>query len=88
MQVAVPCYDTVLPNLKGTTIVIAKPPENPRSDLNLTADFRDPNVFKGPGGFFYMTLGSKDLNGKGGVVLLYRTKEPRLESEWIYLVSF
>lgn len=51
-------------------------------------NFRDPGVLKGPGGFYYMTLGTEDVE-KGGAILLYRTKEPNnLDSEWVYEVSF
>jgi len=57
--------------------------------LKLGADFRDPNVFLGPEGYYYMTLGSSDTLGAGGVVLLYRSKEKHsVHSGWIFQVYF
>jgi len=80
--------DGVLPQQEEPFVVIGDRPENPRGDLNLTRDFRDPNVFLGPNGYYYMTLGSKDQLGKGGVILLYRTKEKSPDSEWQFQVGW
>ncbi|OLP62021.1 beta-fructofuranosidase [Xaviernesmea oryzae] len=51
--------------------------------LNLTLDFRDPYVIKGPDGRFKMLLGSRDRDG--GVVLLYETDDPQAATGWRYL---
>ena len=51
--------------------------------LNLTTDFRDPYVFKGPDGRWKMLLGSRDKTG--GVVLLYESADPQGASAWIFL---
>jgi beta-fructofuranosidase len=51
--------------------------------LDLTADFRDPYVFKGPNGLWKMLLGSRD--GTGGVILLYETADPNAQSGWRFL---
>ncbi|NVD42929.1 glycoside hydrolase family 32 protein [Ensifer sp. HO-A22] len=51
--------------------------------LNLTTDFRDPYVFKGPDGLWKMVLGSRDRSG--GVVLLYETADPSGASGWVFL---
>ncbi|HEV7249265.1 MAG TPA: glycoside hydrolase family 32 protein [Shinella sp.] len=51
--------------------------------LNLTVDFRDPYVFKGPDGLWKMLLGSRDRTG--GVVLLYETADPLGADGWTFL---
>jgi len=51
--------------------------------LDLTTDFRDPYVFKGPDGRWKMLLGSRDRTG--GVVLLYETDDPQGAGEWRFL---
>ena len=51
--------------------------------LNLTTDFRDPYVFKGPDGRWKMLLGSRDR--VGGVVLLYETSDPAAVAGWTFL---
>ena len=51
--------------------------------LNLTTDFRDPYVFKGPDGRWKMLLGSRDR--EGGVVLLYETAETDGAGGWTFL---
>ncbi|NRQ12983.1 GH32 C-terminal domain-containing protein [Ensifer sesbaniae] len=51
--------------------------------LNLTTDFRDPYVFKGPDGRWKMLLGSRDR--AGGVVLLYETTDPDGATGWTFL---
>ncbi|WP_429810375.1 glycoside hydrolase family 32 protein [Ensifer sp. B1-9] len=51
--------------------------------LNLTTDFRDPYVFKGPDGRWKMLLGSRDR--AGGVVLLYETTDPDGAVGWTFL---
>jgi beta-fructofuranosidase len=51
--------------------------------LNLTTDFRDPYVFKGPDGRWKMLLGSRDR--EGGVVLLYESADPDGSTGWTFL---
>lgn len=51
--------------------------------LNLTTDFRDPYVFKGPDGRWKMLLGSRDR--QGGVVLLYETADAQGADGWTFL---
>lgn len=51
--------------------------------LDLTTDFRDPYVFKGPDGRWKMLLGSRDKTG--GVVLLYETTDPHGAGSWTFL---
>ncbi|MGE6784464.1 GH32 C-terminal domain-containing protein [Ensifer adhaerens] len=51
--------------------------------LNLTADFRDPYVFKGPDGRWKMLVGSRDRSG--GVVLLYETAALQGATGWTFL---
>lgn len=51
--------------------------------LNLTTDFRDPYVFKGPDGRWKMLLGSRDRSG--GVVLLYETADMQGATGWTFL---
>lgn len=51
--------------------------------LNLTTDFRDPYVFKGPDGRWKMLLGSRDRSG--GVVLLYETADLQGATGWTFL---
>ncbi|KAF7637740.1 Glyco_hydro_32N domain-containing protein [Meloidogyne graminicola] len=57
-------------------------PEGPQN-LNLTQDFRDPNVILGPDGKWKMILGSRD--NQGGVILLYGTDNPTAENGWNFL---
>lgn len=49
---------------------------------DLTFDFRDPYVFRGPHGRWKMLLGSQ--SSAGGVVLLYDTDDPSAASGWTY----
>ena len=51
--------------------------------LNLTTDFRDPYVFKGPDDRWKMLLGSRDR--AGGVVLLYETEDPAGADGWRFV---
>ncbi|OQP87230.1 beta-fructofuranosidase [Rhizobium rhizosphaerae] len=51
--------------------------------LNLTLDFRDPYVIKGPDGRFKMLLGSRDR--EGGIVLLYETDDVEGATGWRYV---
>ncbi|KQV33580.1 MULTISPECIES: glycoside hydrolase family 32 protein [unclassified Rhizobium] len=51
--------------------------------LDLTTDFRDPYVFKGPDGRWKMLLGSRDKTG--GVVLLYETAAADGADGWTFL---
>lgn len=51
--------------------------------LDLTVDFRDPYVFRGPDGLWKMLLGSRDKTG--GVVLLYETRDPQGACGWTFL---
>jgi len=68
-------------------IIITDLPDLEEKGLKLGADFRDPNVFLGPEGYYYMTLGSSDTLGAGEVVLLYRSKEKHsVHSGWIFQV--
>jgi beta-fructofuranosidase len=63
----------------ASAIVLPLRPEG----LNLTTDFRDPYVFKGPDGFWKMLLGSRDRTG--GVVLLYETTDPQGADGWTFV---
>jgi beta-fructofuranosidase len=51
--------------------------------LNLTTDFRDPYVFKGPDGRWKMLLGTRDRDG--GVILLYDTDDAQAASGWTFV---
>lgn len=64
----------------GPTEIIL--PERP-AGLNLTLDFRDPYVIKGPDGRWKMLLGSRDH--AGGVILLYETLDPTAASDWNFI---
>ncbi|MBB3655085.1 beta-fructofuranosidase [Rhizobium sp. BK650] len=57
-------------------------PERP-GGLDLTLDFRDPYVFKGPDGRWKMLLGSRDK--AGGVILLYETLNSAGADGWAFL---
>lgn len=57
-------------------------PERP-AGLDLTLDFRDPYVFKGPDGRWKMLVGSRDR--AGGVVLLYESGDPDGASDWTFI---
>uniref|UniRef100_A0A183BW44 Glyco_hydro_32N domain-containing protein n=1 Tax=Globodera pallida TaxID=36090 RepID=A0A183BW44_GLOPA len=49
--------------------------------------FRDPVVFLGPGGYYYMTVGGERKDGSAGVVLLYKNKNKhadQLDHDWEY----
>ncbi|MDI7860377.1 glycoside hydrolase family 32 protein [Rhizobiaceae bacterium n13] len=50
---------------------------------NLSQDFRDPYVFRGPDGLWKMLLGSNST--EGGVVLLYETADPSAAGGWTYV---
>ncbi len=54
-------------------------PDRPMG-LNLTRDFRDPYVLKGPDGRWRMLLGSRDRSA--GVVLIYETDDPTGAGDW------
>jgi beta-fructofuranosidase len=54
-------------------------PDRPKG-LNLTRDFRDPYVLKGPDGRWRMLLGSRDRSA--GVVLIYETDDPSGAGGW------
>jgi beta-fructofuranosidase len=56
-------------------------PERP-AGLDLTLDFRDPYVIKGPDGRWKMLVGSRDR--EGGVVLLYDTADPDAAGGWTF----
>ncbi|KPF42133.1 GH32 C-terminal domain-containing protein [Rhizobium sp. AAP43] len=49
---------------------------------DLTFDFRDPYVFRGPDGLWKMLLGSQ--SDKGGVILLYETSDHTAATGWTY----
>ncbi|OHV79835.1 GH32 C-terminal domain-containing protein [Ensifer sp. LCM 4579] len=51
--------------------------------LDLTLDFRDPYVLKGPDGLWKMLVGSRDH--AGGVILLYETADPDAAAGWTFL---
>ncbi|MBX4936445.1 GH32 C-terminal domain-containing protein [Rhizobium binae] len=51
--------------------------------LDLTTDFRDPYVFKGPDEKWKMLLGTRDR--EGGVILLYETDDPSAAAGWTFL---
>ncbi|ASY72131.1 beta-fructofuranosidase [Sinorhizobium fredii USDA 205] len=51
--------------------------------LDLTMDFRDPYVLRGPDGRWKMLLGSRDH--AGGVILLYETADPDAAGGWIFV---
>ncbi|WP_234187773.1 glycoside hydrolase family 32 protein [Shinella sp. NM-101] len=51
--------------------------------LDLTTDFRDPYVFRGPDGLWKMLLGSRDRTG--GVVLLYETAAADGADGWTFI---
>ncbi|MCA1441423.1 GH32 C-terminal domain-containing protein [Ensifer sp. IC4062] len=57
-------------------------PERP-AGLDLTLDFRDPYVVKGPDGRWKMLVGSRDR--AGGVILLYETADPEAASDWTFV---
>uniref|UniRef100_A0A1I8B530 beta-fructofuranosidase n=1 Tax=Meloidogyne hapla TaxID=6305 RepID=A0A1I8B530_MELHA len=70
--------DEIHPIELAKTIIPEGPPM-----LNLTQDFRDPNVILGSDGKWKMILGSRD--NQGGVILLYGTDDPTAESGWHFL---
>ncbi|MDK1491909.1 glycoside hydrolase family 32 protein [Sinorhizobium sp. 7-81] len=57
-------------------------PERP-AGLDLTLDFRDPYVIKGPDGRWKMLVGSRDRSG--GVILLYETADPDGAGGWSFV---
>ncbi|WP_026618198.1 beta-fructofuranosidase [Ensifer aridi] len=57
-------------------------PERP-AGLDLTIDFRDPYVIKGPDGRWKMLVGSRDH--AGGVILLYDTADPGAATGWNFV---
>uniref|UniRef100_A0A1I8BB87 beta-fructofuranosidase n=1 Tax=Meloidogyne hapla TaxID=6305 RepID=A0A1I8BB87_MELHA len=74
--------DTILP-FNESEVFLTDLPDLKEKGLKLEVDFRDPNVFIGPEGYYYMTLGSGDTLGAGGVILLYRSKEKHsIHSGW------
>ncbi|PCD65781.1 GH32 C-terminal domain-containing protein [Rhizobium phaseoli] len=62
----------------ATLILPARP-----AGLDLTTDFRDPYVFKGPDEKWKMLLGTRDR--EGGVILLYETDDPAAAAGWTFL---
>ncbi|WP_306918227.1 glycoside hydrolase family protein [Rhizobium mesoamericanum] len=64
---------------QAPSVIVPKRPEG----LDLTLDFRDPYVFKGPDGNWKMLLGSRDK--AGGVVLLYETLDPKGAGGWAFV---
>lgn len=74
-QRMVTSFDGIHPYGRAQTIIQEGPP-----NLNLTQDFRDPNVIIGPDGKLKMLLGSKDA--QGGVILLYGTDDPQGIQGW------
>ncbi|PKA44158.1 glycoside hydrolase family 32 protein [Rhizobium sullae] len=68
-------------------MVTSNPPEVILPDrpvgLELTLDFRDPYVVKGPDGRWKMLLGSRDH--AGGVILLYETNDPGAAGSWTFV---
>jgi sucrose-6-phosphate hydrolase SacC (GH32 family) len=83
--------DTVQPNEKVPKIVIDHLPKGHAKSkgVEFTTDFRDPNVFLGPGGYWYMIVGSKDAGKRGGVILLYRAHEQgeiNSDTKWEFTV--
>jgi beta-fructofuranosidase len=64
----------------GTAEIIL--PERP-AGLDLTMDFRDPYVVRGPDGRWKMLLGSRDH--AGGVILLYETADPDAACGWNFV---
>ncbi|MBX4958411.1 glycoside hydrolase family 32 protein [Rhizobium lentis] len=62
----------------ATLILPARP-----AGLDLTTDFRDPYVFRGPDGKWKMLLGTRDR--EGGVILLYETEDPAAAAGWTFL---
>uniref|UniRef100_A0A915N6G0 beta-fructofuranosidase n=1 Tax=Meloidogyne javanica TaxID=6303 RepID=A0A915N6G0_MELJA len=77
-QKMVTTINGIHPNELSKTIIPEGPPK-----LNLTQDFRDPNVILGPDGKWKMILGSRD--SQGGVILLYGTDDPTAQSGWHFL---
>uniref|UniRef100_A0A183C3Y4 Glyco_hydro_32N domain-containing protein n=1 Tax=Globodera pallida TaxID=36090 RepID=A0A183C3Y4_GLOPA len=75
-------YDLIRPDwTTHKTIIEGFPTDNPP----LGTGFRDPVVFLGPGGYYYMTVGGERKDG--GVVLLYKNKNKRadqLDRDWEY----
>ncbi|TDW28215.1 beta-fructofuranosidase [Rhizobium azibense] len=57
-------------------------PERPVG-FDLSSDFRDPYVVKGPDGRWKMLLGSRDH--AGGVILLYETDDPEAAGGWTFV---
>jgi beta-fructofuranosidase len=53
------------------------------SNEGLTADFRDPYVFRGPDGLWKMLLGSQ--SDEGGVILLYETTDHTAAGGWTFV---
>ncbi|YCI06069.1 glycoside hydrolase family 32 protein (plasmid) [Ensifer sp. D2-11] len=57
-------------------------PERP-AGFDLTLDFRDPYVIKGPDGRWKMLVGSRDH--AGGVILLYETADSDAAGDWSFV---
>ncbi len=77
IQLSALCRDEL--SAETAAIILPARPEG----LDLTQDFRDPYVFKGPDGLWKMLLGSRDK--AGGVVLLYETSDSQGADGWTFL---
>ena len=66
-------------NVDPAELILPTRPEG----LNLTTDFRDPYVFKGPDNRWKMLLGTRDRDG--GVILLYDTDDAQAASGWSFV---
>ncbi|TXI05711.1 MAG: glycoside hydrolase family 32 protein [Rhizobium sp.] len=77
IQLSAICSDEL--SAEAPVVILPARPEG----LDLTQDFRDPYVFKGPDGLWKMLVGSRDKSG--GVVLLYETPHPDGAGDWVFL---
>lgn len=82
IQMTVRTNDTIQPSEQPIVIIEEMPVIPPELNITLSSNVNGPHVFLGPNGYHYMTLGSQDLNGKGGIILLYRTQTWSLQSAW------
>ncbi|KAI3416478.1 hypothetical protein GPALN_006018 [Globodera pallida] len=76
--------DLIRPDWTTHKMIIEK---LPTVDPPIGNNFHDPVVFLGPGGYYYMTVGSERTGGSAGVVLLYKNKNKRadqLDRDWEY----
>jgi beta-fructofuranosidase len=77
IQLTALCRDGV--SVGRPAVVLPARPEG----LELTLDFRDPYVFKGPDGLWKMLLGSRDR--AGGIVLIYETDDQTGAIGWTFV---